>query len=118
MLFVHKRLSSCAETAQLKVHELPLIFMNLTVSNLNPCDFATSGHTCDVSIHEQHSQNVLESENFKIILVTGDGDGDSLFYAVAFNLLQLLQTGPLPPHIVQILDIGQDLTITELVKQL
>ena len=68
MLFVHKRLSSCAETAQLKAHDLP--FMNLTVSNLNRCDFATSGHTCDVSVHEQHSQNVLESENFKIILVT------------------------------------------------
>ena len=29
-----------------------------------------------------------------------------------------MQTGLLPPHIVQILDMGQDITITELVKQL
>ena len=65
MLFVHKRLSSCAETAQLKAHDLSL--MNLIVSNLNPRDFATSGHTC--AIHKQHLQNVLESENFVMVIV-------------------------------------------------
>ena len=51
---MHKHLSSCAETAQLKAHDLQ--FMSLIVSNLNPCDFSTSGHTCDASIHEQRSQ--------------------------------------------------------------
>ena len=114
MLFAHKHLSSCAETAQLKAHDLP--FMNLIVSNLNPCDFSTTAHTFDASVHEQRLQNVLGSWNFKRIPVTGDGN--CLFYAIAFSLLQLMQTGALPSHVVQILHIVQDMTINQLAKQL
>lgn len=46
------------------------------------------------------------------------GDGNCLFYAVAFSLLQMKHTGHLPPPIVQILHIVPDTTITELAKQL
>ena len=48
MLFVHKRLCSCTQTAQLKAHDLP--FMNFILGNLNAHDF---GDTSDASIHEQ-----------------------------------------------------------------
>ena len=98
--FVYEHLSQCSKTSKISHKTLP--FMNSAVSKLSnsdpftenisqadsvlsPIENLEQSHTTNMNPSMHRLENVLKSWNFKRLPV--NGDGNCLFYAVAYSLL-------------------------------